>query len=240
MQKDYRPYWIKKTYLRLRSAYAEYFLRPRFKSLGQFGTFMRPWHIKINGEGISLGDCATIVAEPDRHVSIGVWGVSEGDGEITIGHYVMISPGVRISAANKISIGDSCMFANGAYITDSDWHGVYDRMSRDQSSKPVIIEDNVWIGDHATVLKGVHIGENSIVAACSVVTKDVPENTIVAGNPAVKVRDLDPEQGFKTRGDFFADPVEHAKEYDQIDRMVLEGNSFWVWLISLFWPGIKK
>ncbi|HCH20098.1 MAG TPA: acetyltransferase, partial [Cellvibrionales bacterium] len=101
MQKDYRPYWIKKTYLRFRSGYAEYFLRPRFKSLGQFGTFMRPWHIKINGEGISLGDCATIVAEPDRHVSIGVWGVSEGDGEIAIGHYVMISPGVRISAANK-------------------------------------------------------------------------------------------------------------------------------------------
>ena len=62
MQKDYRPYWIKKTYLRFRSGYAEYFLRPRFKSLGQFGTFMRPWHIKINGEGISLGDCATIVA----------------------------------------------------------------------------------------------------------------------------------------------------------------------------------
>jgi acetyltransferase-like isoleucine patch superfamily enzyme len=49
---------------------------------------------------------------------------------------------------------------------------------------PVHIGDNVWLGDHATVLKGVTIGDNSVVAARAVVTRDVPANVIVAGNPA--------------------------------------------------------
>ena len=70
------------------------------------------------------------------------------------------------------------------------------------------IGDNVWLGDHATVLKGVTIGENSVVAARAVVTRDVPANVVVAGNPAKVVKELDPERGFTTRMDYFADPAE--------------------------------
>jgi len=55
----------------------------------------------------------------------------------------------------------------------------------------VKIADNVWIGMNATILKGVTIGENSVVAAGAIVTKSVPANAIVAGNPAVVVRMLD-------------------------------------------------
>ena len=61
--------------------------------------------------------------------------------------------------------------AHGSYITDSDWHGLYDRVNRDSTPKPVRLGDNVWLGDRSTVLKGVTIGDNSIVAASSVVTK---------------------------------------------------------------------
>ena len=236
MQKDFRPYWVKKCYLNARRWYVDAYLRPRFASLGDYGTFMRPWHIDINGAGIHLGRCATVVAEPDNHVSIGVWGDAEGQGSIRIGDYAMISPGVRISAATRVIIGDSCMMANGAYITDSDWHGIYDRVGRDKASAPITIADNVWIGDHATVLKGVSIGENSIVAAGAVVTKDVEANVVVAGNPAKKVRDLDPNKGFKTRGQFFADPESLNREYDKIDQMVLQENTFWRWIIGLVWP----
>lgn len=240
MQKDFRPYWVKKCYLNLREWYVRHYLAPRFAQLGDFGTFMRPWHIDVNGSGIRLGKCATVVAEPDNHVSIGVWGVAEGEGGITIGDYVMISPGVRMSAANHITIGDSCMFANGAYITDSDWHGIYDRVGRDQANLPINIADNVWVGDHATILKGVSIGENSIVAAGAVVTKDVEANTVVAGNPAKKIRDLDPQAEFKTRAQFFIDPESMRREYDNIDRMVLNDNSFWRWLLGVIWPGFRR
>ncbi|MDG1292757.1 MAG: acyltransferase [Pseudomonadales bacterium] len=240
MQKDCRPYWVKKTYLTLRSWYVENYLRPHFSSLGDYGTFMGPWYIKVSGDDISLGQCATIVAEADRHVSLGIWGDTPGVGKISIGDYVMISPGVRISAAESITIGDSCMIANGAYITDSDWHGIYDRVSHTEVSKPVSIADNVWIGDHATILKGVTVGENSVVAAGAVVTKDVAANTIVAGNPAIKIKDLDPHAEFKTRADFFSDPIELQRQFDGLDYMVLHGNNFWPWLRGFFWPKYKK
>jgi maltose O-acetyltransferase len=60
----------------------------------------------------------------------------------------------------------------------------------DIQSKPILIEDDVWIGFNSAVLKGVTIGKGSIVAACSVVTKDVPEFVIVAGNPAKVVKEI--------------------------------------------------
>ncbi len=58
------------------------------------------------------------------------------------------------------------------------------------NTAPVIIEDNVWIGMNAVILKGVTIGENSVVAAGAVVSKNVPPNVVVAGNPAVIVKHL--------------------------------------------------
>jgi acetyltransferase-like isoleucine patch superfamily enzyme len=76
------------------------------------------------------------------------------------------------------------MMAAGSYITDSDWHEMYDRGQRAKGVFPVKIGDNVWLGDHCMVLKGVTIGENSVVAAGAVVAKDVPPNVVVAGNPA--------------------------------------------------------
>jgi hypothetical protein len=125
------------------------------------------------------------------------------------------------------------MFANGAYVTDCDWHGIYDRTERDTQAYPVHIGNNVWVGDHATVLKGVSIGDNSIVAACSVVTKDVPPNVIVAGNPARIVKELDANASFRTRTLFYAHPEALAKQFDDIDKFVLGNNGWWHWLKSL-------
>jgi len=60
----------------------------------------------------------------------------------------------------------------------------------DVAKKEVILEDNVWVGANAIILKGVRIGKNSVIGAGSVVTKDVPSNVVVAGNPAKIVRDM--------------------------------------------------
>lgn len=233
MKQDLRPYWVKKAWLRFRHWYAETFLRPECASLGRYHTIMKPWYTVISGDNIHIGESPTIVAEADQRVRIGVWGRAPGQGTIRIGDAVMISPGVRISASDEIIIGDGCMFANGAYVTDCDWHGIYDRTERDPQAYPVHIGNNVWVGDRATVLKGVTIGDNSIVAACSVVTKDVPANVIVAGNPARVVRELDPDADFGTRTRFYAHPEALSKQFDDIDRFVLGNNSFWRWISSL-------
>ena len=236
MRQDRRPYWVKKIYLRFRSWYTQHFLKPACDYLGDYPTFMKPWYISISGPNIEIGRCATIVGEPDGRVKIGVWGADETSGRIKIGDYAMISPGTRISAANEITIGDSVMMANGVYITDSDWHELYDRGRRSDKVTPVHIANNVWLGDHSTVLKGVSIGENSVVAAGAVVSKDVPANVIVAGNPAVVVKALDPEIEMKTRADFFADPAGLEVFFDGVDKMVLQENGVLNWLRTLIKP----
>ena len=138
-------------------------------------------------------------------------------------------------SAESILIGDACMIAHGAYISDADWHGIYDRAKPVGNTKPVIFEDNVWIGDSAIVCKGVTIGKNSIIGAGAVVTKDVPPNSVYAGNPAVLVKKLE-NNDFNTRANFLADPIQLAKDFDALDRYSLGGNTLLGWLKSLIMP----
>lgn len=240
MRKDLRPYWLKKSYLGFRRWYTNYFLRPECEHLGPFAEVMKPWYVRISGPNIRIGRSFTAIAEPMNRVEIGVWGREEGAGKIEIGDCVLLSPGTRISASDEIVIGEGTMFANGVYVTDSDWHGLYDRTRRDEGVTPVHIGRNVWIGDHATVLKGVTIGDNAVVAARAVVTRDVPANAVVAGNPARVVKTLDAERGFTTRMDYFQDPVAMAHYFDNLDREVLAGNSFWRWLRALVYPASRN
>jgi acetyltransferase-like isoleucine patch superfamily enzyme len=240
MREDLRPYWLKKAYLRLRDAYVGHVLRPECASLGAHATFMKPWYTHISGPNIHIGDCFTAIAEPMHRVEIGVWGREPGAGRVEIGDCVLMSPGSRISASDAIRIGDGCMLANGAYVTDSDWHGLYDRTARDPRVTPVTLGRNVWLGDHATVLKGVSIGDNSVIGARAVVTGDIPANVIAAGNPARVVRRLDPDRAMRTRMDYFADPEGLAAFFDAVDREVLAGNSLLRWLWSVVYPASRS
>jgi len=239
MRKDLRPWWVKKIYLRFRQWYTEYFLRPECESLGPYHTIMKPWYVKISGSNIRIGRSFTAIGEQMHQVEIGVWGREAGQGRVLIGDCVLMSPGSRISASDEITIGDGAMLANGTYITDSDWHTLYDRTRRSERVTPVHVGRNVWLGDHATVLKGVTIGENSVVAARAVVTRDVPANVVVAGNPARVIKELDPERQFTTRMDYFADPEGLERLFDAIDAETLAGNSFWRWLWSVVYPPSK-
>lgn len=240
MREDLRPYWVKKAYLRFRHWYAEYFLRPECESLGPYHTIMKPWYVNISGNNIHIGRSFTAIGEAGARVEIGVWGREEGQGRVEIGDGVLMSPGSRLSASDEITLGDGVMFAHGAYVTDSDWHTIYDRTVRAEQPTPVHIGKNVWLGDHSTVLKGVTIGENSVVAARAVVTRDVPANVVVAGNPARVVKELDPDREFTTRMDYFADPEELERFFDAINRQVLEGNTLWRWLWSVIYPASRR
>ncbi len=236
MHQDLRPYWLKKAALKFSRWYCQYFLQPRCAAFGPYANVMKPWYVNIWGPNIEIGRSFTAVGEPMHRIELCVWGREADKGRVTIGDCVLISPGVRISASDEITIGDGCMIANGVYITDSDWHTVYNRMERSSEVTPVHIGRNVWIGDRATVLKGVSIGDNSVIAASAVVTRDVPPNVIVAGNPARIVKALDVEREMVTRMDIFADPLAVARYFDQMDRERLAGNSFWRWLRGVIHP----
>ena len=128
------------------------------------------------------------------------------------------------------------MFAAGAYITDADWHDVYDRTEVVGVTRPVILEENVWIGDGATICKGVTIGKNSVIGAGSVVASDIPENVIAAGNPAAVVKPLDPDQDLVTRNKIFKDPGELERNTQAIEQYVLKNNTFADWIRSKLSP----
>lgn len=238
MREDLRPYWLKKYYLKFRRWYADFFIRPECEYLGPYHTIMKPWYVHISGNNVRIGHSFTAIGEPGNRVEIGVWGREPGGGRVTIGDACLMSPGSRISASDEVVLGDGVMLANGAYVTDCDWHTIYDRMVRSDPA-PVHIGNNVWLGDGSAVLKGVTIGDNSVVAARAVVTRDVPANVVVAGSPAKVVSELDPEREFHTRMDYFADPEGLDKFFDEVDHMVLKDNSFWRWLWSVLYPPSK-
>lgn len=95
----------------------------------------------------------------------------------------------KIYCFNNIKIGNKVIISENVLIRDSDTHSIIENEKIKEKTKPIIIEDNVWIGASAVILKGVHIASNSVVAAGAVVTKDVPANSIVAGNPARVIKE---------------------------------------------------
>lgn len=236
MRKDHRPYWVKKAYLGFQRFYAKKYLAPHLDALGEGGFFLKPWHVEVFGGPVRMGKHATVIATSDKKVRLSVWPEKAGEGAIDIGDCCLICPGVRISAATRIEIGDNCMLASGAYITDADWHDLYDRSHPVGNTAKVILSDNVWIGDGATVCKGVTIGKNSIVGAGAVVTGDIPPNAVAAGNPAKIVKRLDPSRTFTTRSDWYADPRGLTKGLREWDRALLEGNTLRGWFRSLLFP----
>jgi len=233
---DHRPYYIKRMFGWIEHAYANHFVAPHFASLGDDVEMMKPWYIRVHGAHIRIGNNAHIITARDRFVSLSTWAFAEHQGHIDIGDNCLICPGVRIDSASQVTIEDNCMLAAGTYITDADWHDIYDRTLTIGTTAAVTLKENAWIGDGATVCKGVTVGRNSIVGAGAVVTADVPDNVIAAGNPARVVKPLDPERQITSRAKLFANPAQLAEEMDRIDRYVLHNNTLAGWLRTLLFP----
>lgn len=115
-------------------------------------------------------------------------------GAINIGRLFYCNRHAMINACERITIGCRVQIGPYAYVTDFD-HDLVSRLDRSfhrpiAGTAPVVIEDEVWIGAHAVVLKGVVVGRRSVIAAGAVVTRDVPPDTVVAGVPARVIREL--------------------------------------------------
>jgi maltose O-acetyltransferase len=132
--------------------------------LGQIGenVIIEPPFYCVYGRNIYLGD----------HVFLNFSCTILDCNEVRIGHHVMIGPGVQIYTA--------------AHLLEAE-----PRIRGLEVAKPIAIEDNVWLGGSAVLLPGVRIGRNAVVGAGALVSRDVPANTVVAGNPARVIREIE-------------------------------------------------
>jgi len=236
MRRDHRPHWLRNLIAAAERWYARHFLHPDFDAIGDNSHIARPWGIHVHGKNITVGKCVHMCSALSQDIWLTSWNWVDRDGRIEIGDYVLITPGVRISSSTEIRIGRGTMLASNVYLTDSDWHGTYNRTQEMGQTAPIILGENVWVGDSAIICKGVTVGDNSIIGAGSVVTKDIPANVIAAGNPAKVVKELDPDEPRVTRMDYFANPQKLDADMAYLHKVMLKGNSSWGYIRSILFP----
>ncbi len=165
-------------------------IRREFKHFGKMSRIMPFFSYLRGAEYISIGSKCNIAAG----VQLTAWdkyGDQSFTPEIILGDNCSIGEDSHITAINSVRLGNSVLLGKKILITDNA-HGASSSELLDiapnlrplYSKGPVIIEDNVWIGEKSSIMPGVHVGKGSIVAANSVVTKDVPPYCVVAGVPA--------------------------------------------------------
>lgn len=108
---------------------------------------------------------------------------------ITLGRRIFINSGCRFQDQGGAVVDDGCLIGHSTVPATLN-HDLDPSRRADMHPAPIVIGTNVWIGSNATVLPGVTIGDNAVVAAASVVTKDVPANTVVVGSTARVVRSV--------------------------------------------------
>lgn len=178
---------------RLQNHLYTYLNRSKFKRLD--GLIIYPHQI-LNEQYISIGRKTNIgkgciITAWDKYEGIDYTPYIEIGNECTIGEFV------HITACNKIIIGNNVLTGRYVYISDNSHGDTTEKeinippIRRKLSTKgPVIIEDNVWIGERVCILSGVRVGKGAIIAANAVVTHDVPEGCIVGGVPAKLIKKI--------------------------------------------------
>ncbi len=184
---DFTPLYkkIKKTGIRNCFKKACYYIRGLyyrlyFEQSGPIQVTGKIYVIKKNAL-IKIGKCLIW-----KHVKIDMEGKSKDKPAVLeIGDFTTLGDRTEIHVAEKVYIGKRCKIAWDCVIMDRNYHEIG---NEPEKVKPVVIEDDVWIGCRSIILPGVTIAKNSVVAAGSVVTKNVAPFTIVGGNPAQEIK----------------------------------------------------
>lgn len=156
------------------------------RTCSRIGRYVRVMgHPYVRNQGVmTIGDRVIIQSTTVRCELVAYRG-----GRLEIGPRTWIGYGCSIAARRSVHIGADCLLGPYTNILDNDYHDVYDHRVAPES-RPVTIGNNVWIGTRVIILPGVTIGDDAVIGAGAVVTRDVPARTVAAGNPARVLREL--------------------------------------------------
>lgn len=197
------PYSIHRKKQLIRDLFYTGWISRAFKKIGEGTIIEHAFHL-IGGKHITIGNRCVI----GEHSFVTSFPKGKGSpsGLITIGDFCQFGANLHITSIESITIGDYLLTGKNVLITDNA-HGeatIKKLMDIPPSNRPlvskgpVVIEDNVWIGERAAILAGVHIGRGAVIGANSVVTRDVPDYAIVGGVPARIIRIADEAVDEKT------------------------------------------
>ena len=153
--------------------------------------YLRPWLFESLGKSCSLGANVKVLGKAKiylgNRVAIRDNVVVGGNGILEIGDRTVVNESTILTCMERVKIGRDCMLAPFVYILDVDHEFGAKELPMSQQGyniAPVVIGNDVWVGTHCIITKGVTIGDGAVIAANSVVNKDVPPYTIVGGTPA--------------------------------------------------------
>ena len=152
-----------------------------------------PYRVR-NAGTIEIGNFFILNSSKERPIRLDVG----NRAVLKIGDGVYLNEGVHVLCNIAVTIGKRCLIASDVVILDDDGHPVdwreranhWPEQPEDRLGEPIVIEDNVWIGTRAIILKGVRIGTGAVIGAGAVVTHSVPPATVVAGVPARVIREI--------------------------------------------------
>jgi acetyltransferase-like isoleucine patch superfamily enzyme len=163
--------------------------RWQLRNATSVGERVRVWGRPVirNSGSVIIGERAYLIS-----TTIPIQLTTEYGGKLEIGARTGINYGCSILATELISIGPNCKIGMHVIMMDNDYHQI-DPTKRGirPASRPIVLEENVWLGARVIVLSGVTIGANSVIGAGSVVTRDIPPRSIAVGQPAQVIRSID-------------------------------------------------
>jgi len=157
MRRDHKPYSMRLLVNFCRRVYTSWRLKPQFASVGSGLEVVGPHRLEIWGDDIHLGDNVHIQTARGQMSRLCAWSYAAGPngpagrGRIDIGSHTLLTPGLQIVSADHVTIGDNVMIASRVYISDADWHEIYDRLASPGPRAPIHIGDNVMIASRVYI-----------------------------------------------------------------------------------------